>query len=298
MSGNRAGRALGAGQALALLLYLLLAVPAAAAERFDSGLLWRIEGPGAAASYLFGTMHSDHPEVVELAPPVQRAFERADGLTLELALDPQSLLSLTAALLMTEGRSLESLLGADLFVRAVEAMAGHGIPEVLVANMKPWAVAVTLMTPPAQSGVVLDHVLYQKALADGKPVDGLETVTEQVALFDDMAVEEQIALLRDTLDHLADIDSMLIELRRAWLQRDLAKLMEINEHSMRDTDPQLAAAFNQRIIIDRNRLMAERLESRLREGNRFIAVGALHLPGRNGLLELLSQRGYRVTRLY
>jgi uncharacterized protein YbaP (TraB family) len=280
------------------LLCLLAALGVAAQEGFDSGLLWRIERSGSAPSYLFGTMHSDDPAVLELAAPVRQAFEQADAVTLEVTLDAQSLLVLTEALMMSDGRTLDALVGPALFARAVEAMAGQGIPDALVARMKPWAVAVTLMTPPTQNGMVLDHVLYRKALADGKPVDGLETVAEQVGLFDSLTLEEQIDLLQDTLDHLADIQRMLLELRQAWLQRDLARLMEINEATMRDSDPQFAAAFNQRIILDRNHRMAERMESRLRQGGRFIAVGALHLPGKEGLLELLERRGYRVTRLY
>jgi uncharacterized protein YbaP (TraB family) len=281
-----------------ILLCLLVAAGAAAQGRFDSGLLWRIERAGSTPSYLFGTMHSDDPGVVDLAAPVRQAFDQASAVTLEVTLDPESLLALTQAMLMNDGRTLDAVLGSALFERAVEAMAGYGIPDSMVARMKPWAVAVTLMTSPTHSGMVLDHVLYRKALADGKPVDGLETVAEQVGLFDSLTLEEQIDLLRDTLEHLDDIEQMLVELRQAWLQRDLARLVEINEATMRDSDPQFAAAFNQRIILDRNHRMAERMESRLREGGRFIAVGALHLPGKEGLLELLEQRGYRVTRLY
>lgn len=280
------------------LLCLLVAVAAPAGGRFDSGLLWRIEPAGAAPSYLFGTMHSDHPEVVKLAAPVQQAFDRADALTLEVSLDAQSLLAMAAALIMSNGRTLETLLGADLFERAVEAMAGHGVDAALVARMKPWAVAVTLMTARTRSGAVLDRVLYQRALTDAKPVDGLETVAEQVALFDGLSLQEQVELLRDSLDHLPDIDRMLVDLRQAWLRRDLARLVEINQATLRDSDPQFAAAFNQRVILDRNQRMAERMESRLRQGGHFIAVGALHLPGEEGLLELLQRRGYRVTRVY
>ncbi len=280
------------------LLCLLAATGTAAQERFDSGLLWRIERAGSTPSYLFGTMHSDDPGVVDLPAPVRQAFDQADAVTLEVTLDPESLLALTQALMMNDGRTLDAVLGSVLFEHAVEAMAGYGIPDSMVARMKPWAVAVTLMTPPTQNGMVLDHVLYRKALADGKPVDGLETVAEQVGLFDSLTIEEQIDLLRDTLEHLDDIERMLADLHQAWLQRDLARLVDINAAALRDSDPQLATLFNQRIILDRNRRMAERLDSRLHEGGRFIAVGALHLPGEQGLLELLEQRGYRLTRLY
>ena len=130
--------------------------------------------------------------------------------------------------------------------RAVEAMAGHGVDAALVARMKPWAVAVTLMTARTRSGAVLDRVLYQRALTDAKPVDGLETVAEQVALFDGLPLQEQVELLRDSLDHLPDIDRMLVDLRQAWLRRDLARLVEINQATLRVSDPQFAAAFNQR----------------------------------------------------
>ena len=280
------------------LLCLIVTTASAAQGRFDAGLLWRIEGAGSTPSYLFGTMHSDDPGVVDLAAPVRQAFDRADAVTLEVTLDPESLLTLTQALMMNDGRTLDALLGSALFERAVEAMAGYGIPGSMVIGMKPWAVAVTLMTPPTRTGVVLDHVLYRKALAEGKPVDGLETVAEQVGLFDSLTLEQQIDLLEDTLEHLDDIERMLMELRQAWLQRDLARLVEINSAAMRDSDPQFAAVFNQRIILDRNKRMAERLQSRLHAGGRFIAVGALHLPGEEGLLQLLEQRGYRLTRLY
>ncbi len=123
-------------------------------------------------------------------------------------------------------------------------------------------------------------------------------MAEQVGVFDSLTQDEQVALLQDTLDHLPDIEGMLVDLRQAWLQRDLARLVAINEATMRDSDPQFAADFNQRIILERNQRMAERMESRLRKGGHFIAVGALHLPGEKGLLQLLEQRGYRVTKLY
>jgi uncharacterized protein YbaP (TraB family) len=281
-----------------LLACMVLAFAAEAADSFDSGLLWRVESTGVAPSYLFGTMHSDDPGVVKLPMPVQRAFDQAQSVTLEVVLDPGSLLTMTSALLLTDGGSLESLIGRRLYERTLEAMSARGIPDMLVANMKPWAVAVTLMTPPGNNGVVLDHVLYQGAVAAGKKVHGLETVGEQMGLFDGLSRKDQITLLEDTLDNLDTIGQMLDELQAAYLDRDLKRLLEINEASMRDSDPQLAEAFNREVIVERNHRMAERMQSRLREGQQFIAVGALHLAGKEGLLKLLSERGYRLSRIY
>ena len=274
------------------------AFAAAAADSFDSGLLWRVERAGVTSSYLYGTMHSDDPSVVKLPKPVQRAFDQAQSVTLEVVLDPGSLLTMTSALLMTDGNTLESLIGPRLYERTVAVMRTRGMPEMLVANMKPWAVAVILMTPPGNNGLVLDHVLYQSAVAAGKKVHGLETVAEQMGLFDDLSHKDQIALLEDTLDNLDIVGQMFDKLLAAYLDRDLKRLLELNEASMRDSDPLLAETFNRKVIVERNHRMAERMQSRLREGQQFIAVGALHLAGEEGLLKLLSERGYRLSRIY
>jgi len=283
---------------LVVLACLAGAFEAAATDSFDSGLLWRVERAGVTSSYLFGTMHSDDPGVVKLPEPVQRAFDQAQSLTLEVVLDPRSLLSMTSALLMTDGNTLDSVIGRKLYERTVEVMSTRGMPEMLVANMKPWAVAVILMTPPGNNGVVLDHVLYQSAVATGKEVHGLETVAEQMGLFDDLSRKDQITLLEDTLDNLDIMGQLLDEIQAAYLDRDLKRLLELNEVSMRDSDPQLAATFNRKVIVERNHRMAERMQSRLSEGQQFIAVGALHLAGEEGLLKLLSERGYRLSRIY
>jgi len=274
------------------------AFAAEAADSFDSGLLWRVERAGVTPSYLFGTMHSDDPDVVKLSTPVQQAFDQAHSVTLEVVLDPRSLLAMTSALLMTDGNTLKSLIGGRLYERTLDVMEARGIPEMLVVNMKPWAVAVTLMTPPGNNGVVLDHVLYQGAVAAGKKVHGLETVAEQMGLFDGLSRKDQITLLEDTLDNLDTVAQMLDELQAAYLDRDLKRLMELNEASMRDSDPLLAETFNRKVIVERNYRMAERMQPRLREGQQFIAVGALHLAGKEGLLKLLSERGYRLSRIY
>ena len=269
-----------------------------AGDRFDSGLLWKIEPAGATPSYLFGTMHSDDPRIVQLPEPVQQAFDRASSVTLEIELDPQALTNLTIALLLTDGRKLESLIGRDLYKRTVQALNGLGVPDAVVAKMKPWAAAVTLMMPPNTSGVVLDQMLYQQAMLAGKKVNGLETVAEQMALFDELTLEDQIDLLREALDTLPDFAQMLEDLQSAYLDRNLKRLVEISETSMQYSNTELAESFNQKVIIDRNYRMAKRMKSRLQEGNHFIAVGALHLPGKEGLLMLLSGQGYRVTRVY
>jgi uncharacterized protein YbaP (TraB family) len=284
-----------------LLAALLTSAGSLAAGRFEHGLLWKIEPPGAEPSYLFGTMHSEDPAVLHLPGPVRRAFEAASGVTLEVVLDPASLVMMTSAFMLNDGSNLKQHIGAPLYRRAVQAMAGYGMPEAMVSGMKPWAVAVTLMTPPSESGMVLDLMLYQQALAAGKPVDGLETPMEQLDVFDALSPQDQVAMLEDTLDNLDDMQRMLDQLKFAYLARDLRRLVEIGDESMaslHESDPERAQRFTDRLITERNHRMAERMQSRLATGRQFIAVGALHLPGEEGLLSLLSGKGYRVTMVY
>lgn len=283
----------------ALLVFCAMGVAVAAPDsRFDKGLLWQLERPGTATSYLFGTIHSDDSAVATLAMPIQQAFDDSGVVVLEVVLDARTVQSLSVGMQMTEGNSLESVLGDALYRRATAAMQQQGIPETVVAGMKPWAVAVTLMMPPADSGVVLDQRLYQAAVAAGKDVAGLESVAEQMALFDDLSQQDQITLLEDTLDFLPEIERELAELLQAWRERDLRRLMAISDRYLQQGNSRLAAMFNQRVIVDRNHRMADRLQPYLQEGQCFVAVGALHLPGEQGLLNLLEQRGYKITRLY
>jgi uncharacterized protein len=273
------------------------AAPAASATA-QQGLLWRIDKPGAAASHVFGTMHSEHPDIVTLPEPVHEALTAATGVTLEMVMDPKTLAQVTDSMMITKGPDLPELVGAALYRQAVQAMSSQGVPEHALRGMKPWAVATSLMLPKSNTGLFLDRVLYLEALAKGKQVEGLETAAEQMAVFDSLSAAEQVKLLEDALKQLPRVEETHAQLREAYLRRDLQALMDISEASLRDNDPELAQRFNERVIVERNQRMAERMQAGLKRGNTFFAVGALHLPGEAGILELLRRQGYRVSVVY
>jgi len=152
--------------------------------------------------------------------------------------------------------------------------------------------------PAPETGQVLDAMLYQNALQQGKDVYGLETVQEQLQVFESMSEADQVTLLKDAVENFSDIDAMHAALLAAYKQRDLNGLMAISEASMQQGDQRLADEFQQHLVVDRNHRMAERMRQYLQQGKAFIAVGALHLPGEEGLLNLLEQQGYTVRRLY
>ena len=283
---------------LATLLCCVQAVYADSNASKQRGLLWEISKPGMVPGHLFGTIHSEDPEVLQLSGPVQQALDDASRVVLEVLMDRDTMVYTSTAMLMTDGRLLSAILGEDLFVPTLAAMQARGIPEVVVERMKPWAVAITLAMPPAVTGQVLDLTLYQFARENSKPVYGLETIREQLDVFEGMSLDDQVALVRDAVEQFPGIDALHADLLAAYKRRDLAALEALNESSMKTGDQRLARDFQQRLILDRNRRMAERMQEHLQAGGAFIAVGALHLPGDEGLVELLERRGYSVRAFY
>ena len=267
----------------------------AVAEGPAHGLLWKISRPGSAPSYLFGTIHSEDTGVMALAPAVESAFNGSRRVILEVMLDTDAMAAGSAAMLMMDGRLLSEIVGKPLFEQTVAALQSRGIPEAVAERMKPWAAATALSMPVPETGVVLDMVLFQRAQQEGKQLHGLETIAEQLEVFEGLPLNDQVALLRDAVEQFAKIDALYAELLAAYKRQDLAALMAINEAAMATGDQRLAREFQRRLIVDRNKRMAERLEPYLKQGGAFVAVGALHLPGGQGLLRLLVRRGYTLT---
>jgi uncharacterized protein YbaP (TraB family) len=268
---------------------------------FDKGLLWRVEKPGAASSYLFGTIHVADKRVTAVPEAVRKQLDAAKSFTMEVALDQPNITMLAARMVYADGRDLPGVAGEELFRKAVPLMAGYGVPPELLRSFKPWAVMLMLAVPQQQQPEnVLDFVLYRMASRQGKPLHYLETVDDQVAAFEGMPEADQVALLKHTVETHHELPATTRKLLEAYLQRDLGLMWQINEAEVKDR-PELKPlneVFAQRLLYDRNVRMVERMQLQLREGNAFIAVGALHLYGGRGLLSLLQSDGYRVSRVY
>ena len=275
-----------------------LGLASAAELPFPEGLLFQVERSGKPVSYLFGTIHSEDERVLKLPEPVEQAFIKSSKLYVEVDMDPANLLAAMTAMILDDGRELSDILGATLYRQSVEAAATLGLPEVALRHYKPWAMAMLLSLPPAKTGIFLDLVLYQRALALNKQVGGLETIREQLDLFDTLSEEDQISLLQDSLNNLDQLPTIFQTLLEKYLQRDLKGLVEINDQLLQGSDAKLAERFQARAIDERNLRMVERMAIPLTKGGVFVAVGALHLPGENGILRLLEQRGYSVVRIY
>jgi len=275
-------------------LLFLLVTPAIAQQ----GILWKIDGKGAAASYLLGTVHSEDPQVLQVADAVKPQFDKAGSFTAEIDLNLSDSFTAALSMLIQDDKDLASILGQARYDKCVTLLADYGVPEMMVRQLKPWAVMAQLSMPKPKTGEFLDRVLYDRAVEQDKAVYGLETYAEQVAVFETLSLEQQIALLDDALENYPKLAGQLQTLINLYRQRDLLALQRFSESLNNSKQTALVDRFNQSLLIDRNKRMAERMQVRLQEGNAFIAVGALHLPGDAGILQDLVKRGYHVTPVY
>ncbi len=281
-----------------LLLLLALLHHSAQAASYEKGLLWKIERDGMRPSYVFGTMHSEDERVIDLPSEVKQVFDASSSYTMEVVLDMNAALEMSQAMMLTDGRNLKNLLGADLYGKVAPLMDARGVPEIVLQQFKPWAVFVTLSMPPPKTGIFLDAMLNQEAETQKKKVHGLETVAEQLGVFEKMSIKDQVAMVADTVKHQAEMADAIEELLKVYLKRDLRGLQDVNAKYMAVDDPALGDKLMETLIDARNVRMVDRMQARFKEGNAFVAVGALHLPGENGILNMLAKKGYRVSVVY
>ena len=278
--------------------FILLFLASAEAAPYRQGLLWKIERSGQAPSYVFGTIHSEDPRVLNLPKPVQGAFNGSKIYVMEALLDERALLAMSSAMLFNDGRTLQQVLNPATYTKAVNAMTAYGLPEMAVQLMQPWALAITLGTPKPQTGLVLDLSLMQQAVAQGKQTAGLETAEEQIGIFAKLALPEQIIMLEDVLKQLPTLQQTFASLHQAYLARDLAGLERLSVEQQALGNRALGQKLMLQLIDHRNHRMVARMEPYLKSGQAFIAIGALHLPGEAGVLSLLAKKGYRVSVVY
>lgn len=271
---------------------------AVADNNFKTGLLWKIERPGTAPSYVFGTIHSEDPRVTRLPDPVNLAFNQSKSFALEILLNRQASKAVTHAMYFKDGRNLRQVAGEALFQQSAKALLDRGMTSEHVLLMKPWSVVTLLSMPEPKTGHFLDALLYQRAIESGKIVMGLESMEEQVRVFDGMDDAAQVALLRDTLRNSSNIDKMIEETIQVYLSRNLDGVINLNSEYLKFTNEALADQIQQRLIVHRNRRMVERMQPLLQTGNAFIAIGTLHLPGKDGVLQGLQDLGYHLSAVY
>jgi hypothetical protein len=265
-------------------------------SRFDHGVLWEIRAPKGSTSHLFGTIHVADEEIVNLPAPVNTRFDASRTFVMEVVPEPGEIMEMATMMYVNDGEKLDALISAPLFQRVVEILAAYNLPEEAIVGMRPWSAYLT-MSYPADMRPVLDLRLLEQAQAAGMEAHGLETLQEQGRIFSDMPTADQVRLLADTACHHELLREDMETMKRLYLARDL-KGMFLYGQRQAFADNTLYEKMADRLLTRRNGVMAERMQPYLEDGGAFIAVGAMHLPGKEGILNRLAKRGYAVERVY
>ncbi len=289
----------------------LAGIRAEAAEVVNGkGVLWRIEKDGAEPSHLFGTMHMADPRVVSLGPKAREAFDRSSTVVIETTevLDQAKVMAAMLAnpelTMFTDGTTLLSLVPEDERAALEAALTERGIPPASVAKMKPWMISAMVALPAceharkAAGAPVLDAQLANDGEAAGKALGGLETIADQLGAMASLPMEFHIRGLIDTLKLGEAVDDVIETMVVLYLAGDTGMFWPFFRAALpAGGDADGFSAFEETMVTARNRTMTDRAAPFIDAGGAFIAVGALHLPGEEGMIELLREKGYRVEAI-
>jgi len=285
-------------RALSTRLAVVIALGAVMTGACSAQVFYSVTSPDGRQNWLLGTIHTEDARVTDFPPALEQALRQSDTVALELVPGPAALERLAAAMRLPEGQQLADYVDDELYARVVAALREHGFRSAQAARLRPWAAALTLAQPPVQTGRFMDLVLARRAAAYGAQAVALETMDEQLAFFTGLGQQAHVALLESAVDDYESGAQTLEALIRAWLDADLEQLVGLAESQLADLPEGIGEHFHQAGIVQRNRTMARRARPLIERGRTLIAVGALHLPGPEGLIALLREQGSRVEAIY
>lgn len=274
---------------------------APAVEKSPSGCVWVASSDTGGRLYLCGTIHILREADYPLAPGYEAAYADSQKLVFELPPgssqggDMNAQMQKLAAL--PKGTTLEDIIGKDMAATVIAWAGKHRIPTASVTGFQPWYVALIIAAVEygelgAQPDKGVDAHFEARAARDKKPGVGLETVEFQINLFSRLDPAQQTELLQQTLAEMKTMAGDFENMIKAWKEGDLVVLHELLYREA-EQYPDLVDLF----LISRNKAWIERLEGFLKKGERvMLLVGAAHLTGDHGLIELLKSRGYKVER--
>jgi len=280
-----------------LLLYFPIMVLADQVSNQDRALFWSIQKDGKQAGYLLGTIHSEDPRVLEFSEDFLIKLKESKFYAMELVPDLPTLTRLTEYMQYPPGQTLQSAIGAARFDSLTSVLSTHGIPLEMFNRLKPWAAMMTLSMPPPETGFFMDLSLSLRATGNGLEVVGLETLEEQLSFLEEMPLPMQLSLLDQAIaqyDQVNDVHDQMVD---AYLKNNLHELEALTEKQLEEVGQQAGAYFIDSGIHSRNQRMAQSLLLQLEHGTVFVAVGALHLPGEKGLINILRRQGFVLNPL-
>jgi uncharacterized protein len=281
-------------------VYLLCGSPAAWCASQTHHILWEVKGRHNTV-YLLGSVHMLRPANSAIPAEALRAYDQSRTLVMELDLNATGAEALTAPErdleLLPEGQTLADALGPELYAKFQTQATTAGLDPSLVTRCQPWFASLMLEQLQLSkagfdtaSGV--DMQFAQRAQLDGKNIIGLETLRDQLGIFAHLSPAQQREYMRSTLDNsqsdLNDTDRVV----KAWQNGDTRRLERLLREGSHDSHE-----LYRMLTVDRNRKWLPKITELLNEdSNYLIIVGALHLIGHDGVIDLLRQHGYTAVQ--
>ncbi len=267
---------------------------------------WEVRS-GNNTVYLFGTIHVGKSDFYPLPAAVESAFRDAEVLALEV--DPgnqQEALTAVMSAMYAPPDNIENHVAPSVLSRVAEVSADYGIPFEQLRQMKPYLLMFTLTSLEyARLGYVaqqgLETYFSQRARTEGKRITSLESMSQQMQMLERLSPELQIAMLQITVDEIAngEVAGLVAKMIGAWRSGNIEVLDAVLRVEERRLEDRLAREFHERFLTERNVNMARQIEAMLRTDEReFVAIGALHMVGDDGIIAILVDRGYQVKALH
>ncbi len=277
-------------------LILLVSGSTLSAHSKTSSLLWKISGNNLKKpSYLYGTVHSYDKRAFTFKSLVIPYIKQCKAFGMEIKLDELDPFSLLGKLQMRGDTTLRMLISPDDYAKLERMMRDSFSVELsMFSSVKPMFLMGVMQTTGTESDYsdFLDEFLMKRAKESHKELIGIETIAEQLGAIDIIPLQEQAKMLLDETLYPDTTAEPLEDLLDVYKNGDLDSLYSFYKHG------ELSNTFNKALILDRNHRMADRIDSIAQRKTIFVAVGALHLPGIEGVINLLRAKGYDVTPIW
>ncbi|HCB68057.1 MAG TPA: TraB/GumN family protein [Methylophilaceae bacterium] len=274
-----------------LILVILLLNIISIAHANERGLFWKLKAPNGSTHYLFGTIHTDDNRIIKFLPVVKKSISASDLLVVEIKPDNHS------QNLLMKDHSLKSDLTDDELKQIKKLSEFHVMYFENVIRMKPWLLAIIFDSPKPHTEFNQDYLLMAMAEDLDKEVLGIESSQEHFATMDSLSLDEQLIMLRAVLkktdkERLSDYNLLM----KDYLSADLDQIRQTDERLTGKLLPEaLWAKIKIQLMDERNKKMILRIKELSKDKQLFIAVGASHLAGQDGLLNQLKQSGFKIT---
>jgi len=283
----------------AVLVLIFLLQGSVSAE--DKNCLWKIETDNNTV-YFLGSIHMLKKECYPLDPAIQDAYNDAQIVVFEVNIDSsqssRAQQKIMVKAISKDNTSLKDKLGTDTYQRAAQILKEAGVNISQFDMFEPWFFSISLMAMKIQQlgfdpSYGIDYHFFNKAKKEGKQISSLETIDFQISLFDELNIEDQEAMVKQTLDEIDLLEEELQKMIDLWNTGDTEQLEQMVLKSFKN-HPRIYHAF----LIERNKAWIDTIEALLKEDkNSLIISGTAHLLGDSGVLSLLETKGYTVKQL-